>query len=156
MVSFGSPHVLKAHMWALNTCGEPNEIELTGQAHRARIFLPLFFFLGRRSLFVHRPLHHGDRDRLLLGGRGEASRLSSVVCRLFVVCRGHWAAAAWACQPQRRAAPICGCCCCPCWCCCSRCCCPPFPTGRWGVGALGRRKNVETVLVTDARCCLRL
>ena len=24
-----APHVLRAHMWALNTCGEPNEIELT-------------------------------------------------------------------------------------------------------------------------------
>ena len=28
LISLGSPRVLRAHMWALNTCGEPNEIEL--------------------------------------------------------------------------------------------------------------------------------
>ena len=30
MISLGgqAPHVLRAHVWALNTCGEPNEIEL--------------------------------------------------------------------------------------------------------------------------------
>ena len=31
LISLGgqAPHVLRAHMWALNTCGEPSEIELT-------------------------------------------------------------------------------------------------------------------------------
>ena len=31
MISLGvqAPRVLRARMWALNTCGEPNEIELT-------------------------------------------------------------------------------------------------------------------------------
>ena len=29
LISSGSPHVLRAHTGALNTCGEPNEIELT-------------------------------------------------------------------------------------------------------------------------------
>ena len=31
LISLGgqAPHVLRDHMWAFNTCGEPNEIELT-------------------------------------------------------------------------------------------------------------------------------
>ena len=31
LISLGgrAPRVLRAHMWALNTCGEPNDIELT-------------------------------------------------------------------------------------------------------------------------------
>ena len=33
LISLGPPHVLRAHMWALNTRGEPNEIESTA-AHR--------------------------------------------------------------------------------------------------------------------------
>ena len=30
----GSPHVPRAYMWALNTCGEPNDIELTTRERR--------------------------------------------------------------------------------------------------------------------------
>ena len=68
-ISLGSPHVLLAHMWALNTRGEPNEIELTA-AH---------------GLF-YRSAHRRPRRQLDFVGVGNLGVLGRVSCQEHLGC----------------------------------------------------------------------
>ena len=70
-----APHVLRAHMWALNTCGEPNEIELTaahGSCYRS--------FSGTFLRASNRHFEKSFKDNLeVLFGEPENSKEESSV-----------------------------------------------------------------------------
>ena len=80
MISLGgqAPHVLRAHMWALNTCGEPNDIELTIRVladyptapfpgHPQATFLLSMRYYDDRAVQFHP--HGGQSDFVWLSAR---------------------------------------------------------------------------------------
>ena len=72
-----APHVLRGHMWALNTCGEPNEIEMTIRVLTDCITdYHMFPGQGRAGAAgVHRPaVRHTERGQLALYWRLPALR----------------------------------------------------------------------------------